>query len=157
MIPSSESEAQANPSSPNPFWQRFWLTFLVVSLGYAGYCFYVPSNNIAWSADLTTAQAEAAESDKPIIMFFTGTWCVPCRIMKRQVWADWLVAAKVNTGFVPVLIDVDDASAAEALNRYGVGYTPRTIITDSKGDVLQQHAGGMSKTAFLEMLDSLNE
>ena len=138
------------------FWRWFWLSFLVVSLGYAWYCFYVPSNNIAWAHDYPSAQQQAAQTDKPIILFFTGKWCVPCRIMKREVWADAQVMAAVTTVFIPVMIDVDDLESAAVLSRYRVGVTPNTIITDPQGNVLQQKEGGMGKAEFLELLRRLN-
>ena len=72
--------------------------------------------------------------------------------MKRNVWADEQVAASVNAGFIPVTIDMDDPNEAEALTRYRVGVTPTTIFTDPQGTVLQQIAGGMGKTGFLELL-----
>ena len=169
MIPSnslSDSHSQDQPP-PEPtqgsdlgkfhrFWQCFWLTFLVVSLAYAWYCFYVPSNSIVWADDYAAAQRQAVQSDKQIILFFTGEWCVPCRIMKRNVWADDLVMATVNAKFVPVMIDVDYPGAADALRRYNVGSTPKTIITDSDGNVLRQNEGGMSKAEFLGLLQPVN-
>ncbi len=48
--------------------------------------------------------------------------------MKREVWADEQVMAKVNAAFIPVTIDVDNPNAAETMRRYGVGATPTTII-----------------------------
>jgi thioredoxin 1 len=137
-------------------WRWFWRVTLVVSLGCAWYCFYVPANNIAWAHNYTSAQQQAAQSGKPIILFFTGKWCVPCRIMKRNVWADQQVAASVNSGFIVVTIDVDDPDAATARSRYRVGATPTTIITDPQGKVLFQAEGGMGKTDFLELLAKLN-
>ena len=151
----SSVEPESLPSGGKPggrFWQRFWLTFLVVSLGYAWYSFYAPANDIAWAADYTTAQQQAIDSDKPMILFFTGTWCSPCRIMKREVWADDQVVSSVNAAFVPLTIDVDAPDAAEALSRYSVGATPTTIITDSRGKVLQQKQGRLSKAEFLEFI-----
>lgn len=133
-------------------WQWFWRVNLVVSLVVVWYCFYVPSNNIAWAADYTSAQQQSAQSGRPVILYFTGKWCVPCRIMKRNVWADEQVAAAVNAAFIPVMIDMDDADAVAAARRYGIGGTPNTIITDSKGNVLQQKAGGLGKTEFLELI-----
>ena len=137
------------------FWRGFWLTFLVGSLAYAWYCFYVPSNQIDWADNYAAAQQQAADSGKPVILFFTGSWCVPCRIMKREVWADEQVMALVNAEFTPVTIDVDNPSAAEMLGEYGVGATPNTIVTDSQGTVLARRAGGMSKANFLELLGNL--
>ena len=82
---SNNSESPLNRKKIFHFWRYFWLTFLVVSLVYAWYSFYVPSNSIAWADNYTSAQQKAAESGKPIILYFTATRCVPCRIMKRQV------------------------------------------------------------------------
>jgi protein disulfide-isomerase len=155
----SQSPPPADPA-PQPrrrkspwWWQAFWLSFLVVSLAYAWYCFYVPSNSIAWADDYAAAQERAAESGKPMILFFTGKWCVPCRIMKRTVWADDQVEATVNAKFIPVLINVDDPAAAAALERYSISATPTTIITDALGNVLEQVQGGIDKSDFLKLLD----
>ncbi len=151
-MPSTETQSQPPARKPIRFAQVFWLSFLIVSLSYAWYCFYAPSNQIAWAADVTAAQQQAVESEKPIILFFTGAWCSPCQIMKRQVWADDEVMAVVNDSFIPVTIDVDAPDFATTLSRYGAGPTPRTIITDASGNVLQQRQGGMSKVEFLELL-----
>jgi thioredoxin 1 len=138
------------------FWRCFWLAFLVVSLAYAWYCFYVPSNSVAWADNYTVAQQQAVQAGKPMILFFTGKWCVPCRIMKRNVWADKQVTATVNAAFIPVTIDVDDPNAAAAMSRYSVGATPNTIVTDPQGNELQQKQGGMGKAEFLVLLGTLN-
>ncbi len=156
MNAAQSSTAPSSSAKPGRFWKRFWLTFLVVSLAYAWYCFYVPSNRIAWADNFATAQQQAVESDKPIILFFTGKWCVPCRIMKREVWADDQVTETVNAAFVPLLIDVDDPGTATIVSRYAVGPTPSTIIADSQGNVLQQQGGGMSQAAFLDWLGGLD-
>lgn len=126
----------------------------MVSLGYAWYCFYVPRNEIAWADDYGEAQRLADESGRPIILFFTGDWCVPCRIMKRTVWADEVVKEAVDAAFVPVTIDVGNPAAKAIVDRYGVRMTPHTIITDAEGNVLDQAAGGIDKSRFLELLES---
>jgi protein disulfide-isomerase len=138
------------------WWRWFWLIFLVISLGYAWYSFYVPSDHIAWANDYASAEQQAAQSDRPMILFFTAKWCVPCRIMKRTVWADDEVEATVNAGFIPVMIYVDDPAAAAALKRYQVGATPITIITDAEGNVLERVEGGIGKSDFLKLLEKSN-
>lgn len=162
----NDAQSQSPPSSDRAsrplrgkvlwLWRWFWRVSFVVSLGFAWYCFYVPSNTIAWADNYSSAQQQSAQSGKPLILFFTEEWCVPCRIMKRNVWADQQVAASVNSGFVPVKLDADDPDAATARNRYRVGGTPTTIITDPQGKVLFQAEGGMGKTDFLKSLAKLN-
>ena len=150
-----EANATTKRSGSGIVSRVFWLSFLVLSLGYAGYSFYAPGNRVDWSESRAVAQRVSAETDKPIMLFFTGAWCSPCQIMKRQVFADDVVAAKINEALVPVTIDVDDADVTDTLTQYQVGGTPRTIITDASGEILADHLGRMSKTEFLDMLGTL--
>lgn len=161
---------ESPPQSPSPdsstqspdrkglfhFWRCFWLIFLVVSLAYAWYCFYVPPNHIGWAENYTSAKQQAADSGKPIILFFTGEWCSLCRVMKRQVWADEEVKTLVKSRFIPVEIDVDDPDEAAVMTGYKVGGAPVTIITDPQGNALRWRAGGISKTEFLQLLNEPN-
>jgi protein disulfide-isomerase len=155
-LPPSDPAPQPRRRKPPWWWQAFWLSFLVVSLVYAWYSFYVPANHIAWADDYAAAQQQAAETGKPMILFFTAKWCVPCRIMKRTVWADDEVEATVNAGFIPVMMYVDDPASATAIERYPIGGTPTTIITDAEGNVLEQATGGIGKSDFLQLLAKPN-
>lgn len=150
-----ERTPQTSPGIGLWLWRWFWRVTLVVSLAYAWYCFYVPSNDIAWADNYTSAQQQAAESGKPIIVYFTGKWCVPCRIMKREVWADEQVAALVNGQFIPVAVDVAKPENAAVMARYKVVGPPVTIITDPQGNALQWQVGGMAKAEFLNWLGEL--
>ena len=90
-----------------------------------------------------------------MVFFLTAKWCSPCRVMKRKVWADEEVTQKVNAGFVPVLLDVDDPMAKPVMERYNVsGGSPWTFITDGEGNVLDYRFGAVDKAEFLGMLVS---
>jgi thioredoxin 1 len=139
-------------------WLRLRLTLLFI--GIVGpavgswYVFYVPSNDVVWAADFDTAQRQAAETGRPMVLYFSAEWCTPCRIMRRQVWADREVESIVGAGFVAVTIDVKDTEAkAAAFERYPVGAWPTTVVTDAQGNVLAQAAGGLSKSEFLGLLE----
>lgn len=133
------------------FWRWFWLTFLVASLAYAWYSFYVPSNDIEW-VSITSTKELANNSGKKTLIFFTGEWCVPCRIMKREVFANKEVTKIVNSQVIPVMIDIDNANAEEIVKHFKVGATPTTIVLDSKGKVLNYAVGRIGKKKFIEML-----
>ena len=156
----SQSSSSTEPASRPQrgkfnFWRWFWLGTIPVSLVWVWFDFYVPANHITWAKDFASAQQQAAQSGKPIILFCTGKWCVPCRIMKRNVWADAEVAATVKAGFTPVMIELDDPNAAETVSRYHVSATPTTIITDPQGNILERAEGGMGKTFFLGWLGKM--
>lgn len=139
----------------NPFWSVFWLTFLAVSLWYAWYSFYAPSNHVKWINNIVSAKELAKESDKNILVFFTGKWCSPCKIMKRQVFADGKVMKAINAKVVSVEIDVDDPKNAELIKQYNINATPITIFMDHKGKVINYGVGKIGKTKFLQMLSGI--
>lgn len=86
------------------------------------------------------------------LFFFTGKWCSPCRIMKREVFADKEVETIINAHFTPVMIDVDNPNSIELLRYFKVNATPTTIILDSQGEVLDYAMGKVEKKKFLEMI-----
>ena len=86
-----------------------------------------------------------------MLLFFTGEWCVPCRIMKREVFAD----KEVMKELIPVMINVDDPKAEELVKQYKIGGRPITIFTDYQGKVIDYTAGKIGKSKFLEMLENL--
>ncbi len=152
--PSNNSPKNVEKKS-HPFWRWFWLTFLVVSLAYAWHSFYVPSNEVVWADNMVSARKLSNDSGKNMLLFFTGDWCVPCRIMKREVFADKEVMKAINSQVIPVMINVDDPDAEELVKHYNIGGTPITIFTDPQGIVLDYAVGKIGKTKFLEMLEKL--
>ncbi|TDS16662.1 thioredoxin-like protein [Maribacter caenipelagi] len=140
----------------HPFWRWFWLTFLVVSLWYAWYSFYVPSNDMVWNDDMVSAQKLADSSDKNIMLFFTGEWCSPCRIMKREIFGDKEAMNAINAKVIPVEINIDDPNVKELAKHYNIGATPTTVFIDSEGNVIDYAVGKVGRTKFLEILKNLN-
>ena len=156
---SSESGADSPKTTrkqSHAFWRLFWLSFLVLSLAYAWYSFYVPSNKVSWSYDMEQAQKLAEESDKKMMLFFTGEWCVPCRIMKREVFSDKEVLKLINDELVPVLIDIDEAKWKKYVKLYNIGTTPITIFTDGEGNVIDYAVGKINKEKFVKMVQALS-
>ena len=155
MKTTEQTSPTISKTKPHPFWRWFWLTFLVVSLAYAWYSFYAPSNDIKWAKNITTIQKLTNESHKNTLIFFTGKWCSPCRIMKREVFADKEVAKEINSKITPVIIDIDDTNTKEIVKHYKVHGTPTTIIIDSEGKIIENILGKIEKNKFLEILSKL--
>lgn len=47
----------------------------------------VQAQQANWLTDFDTAKKEARKSNKPILMYFTGSdWCGPCKMLKKDFW-----------------------------------------------------------------------
>lgn len=145
-------DVKQSKKKSHSFWKFFWLTFLAVSLWYAWYSFYAPSNDITWIDNMEYAQKLANNSDKNIMVFFTAEWCSPCRIMKREVFADQEVKNAMDAKVVSIEINIDDPNTEALVKQYNIGATPTTIFIDTEGNVINYAVGKVGKAKFLEML-----
>ena len=90
----------------------------------------VAHDNIPWREDLQAAKVEAASSGKPVLAYFTATWCGPCQRMHEEVWPDPRVGAAL-AAYVPVKIDVDQHS--DVATSFNVDGIPRMQVIGADG------------------------
>ncbi|MFC6785052.1 DUF255 domain-containing protein [Halobaculum halobium] len=84
-----------------------------------------------WGDD---AFAEAEQTDRPVLLFLTATWCDDCHEMLVETFGEPRIAANVNDGFVPVKVDVDREPRVR--ERYNMGGFPSTVFTTPSGELL---------------------
>ena len=87
---------------------------------------------IPWQQDLAAAREQAAKANKPVLAYFTASWCGPCQRMKRGTWADSAVADAVNQRYLPVMIDIDQQR--DVAREFGVQAIPRIEVIQPNGD-----------------------
>lgn len=104
-----------------------------------------PASSVAWRTDFEATLAEASESEKPLLVDFSASWCPPCLVMKHDVWPDPAVSEAVHGGYVPVLLDIDDPKNAPVAERYGIIGVPSVLVVDPGGRVLRR--GGYMTTS----------
>jgi thiol:disulfide interchange protein len=95
---------------------------------------------IPWRSDLAAGQAEAAAQHKPLLVYFTASWCGPCQAMKRTTWADEDVR-KAMERYVPVKIDVDEQKAVA--ERFGIRAMPTYVVMSEGGEPGRRAEGRM--------------
>ena len=108
-----------------------------------------PKEIVPWRTDLAAARPEAKLSGKPVMVYFTASWCGPCQTLKHTTWADKTVDAALRD-YVPVKVDID--SDAEAAQKYEVRAVPAFAVLDAEGKATKSTDGALTPEQFLAWL-----
>ncbi len=106
--------------------------------------------NLAW-VPLKEGLAQAATSEKPLMLVIWKTWCGACKAL-RPLFSDSAAIAAEAENFV-VVNAVDDEEPAGAEFAPDGGYIPRILFLSPKGEVMtdpvaQNHAAGAQYRYF---------
>ena len=89
-------------------------------------------------------------SNKDVLLYFTATWCPPCKLMKSDVLPQPEVRDAVTGRYVAVYIDID--KRPEDARKYGINSIPAFVIT-RKGEELSRRGGFQQQQNFIEWLN----
>jgi thioredoxin 1 len=103
-----------------------------------------------WSTDYDGVTADASYSGKPVLAYFTASWCGPCKMMTRTTLADPAVI-KALADVPHAGVDIDAHS--DIASKFGVNAVPTFIVIAPSGDEVDRTTGYQDSTDFLAWLN----
>ncbi len=94
-------------------------------------------------------RAEIIKSDSNLMLYFTASWCGPCKRMKPEYNNAEEYLKDYETGLIFTMTDVDES---ETLARdYAIESMP-TILIIKKGKIVEKSEGAINKDKILQMI-----
>lgn len=114
------------------------------------------SAQVRFSRSSTDVVRERAIRENRLVFInLYATWCSPCTIMDREVFAEKRVGDLMNQYFVSAKYDIEQPTGRELMKRYGTQSTPIFLIFDTKGELLGRIVGGSSAEEFMENITTI--
>ena len=102
-----------------------------------------------WSTNYADTLAAAESARQPVLVFFTASWCGPCKLMSRITLTDPMIAAAISN-VNHVAVDIDEHP--DLATKHHVAAVP-TFIMLSTGDNEMDRATGFQPAGdFLQWL-----
>jgi thiol-disulfide isomerase/thioredoxin len=103
-----------------------------------------------WETDYNKARTKCKQSGKLMVIDFWADWCIPCKIMDKELWNSSHFSEK---DFIALKVDIDqDKATPERFNIIGI---PTVVIAMSDGTVLWEKIGFYEAESFLKILSSI--
>jgi len=112
------------------------------------------STRVEWRSWGPEAFAEASDTDTPILLSLSATWCGACHEMDARTYSEPRVAANVNDSFVPIRVDVDRNPRVR--ERYAMGGFPTTAFLTPTGELLTG-AGYLGPDGMRDIVDRIRQ
>ena len=111
-------------------------------------------NGIAWRDWSEEAFEDSRFQGKPVLLTLGATWCHWCHVMDETSYSDERVVRLVNSGFIPVRVDVDQRP--DISFRYNQGTYPSVAFLTGEGEFIagRPYTPPDEMTALLERMVS---
>ena len=100
-----------------------------------------------WQEALERAKTE----NKLIFLDAYASWCGPCKMMKKKVFADTKAGDFFNEYFINVKMDMENGEGHALANRYGVRAYPSLFFIDYKEKVKKYAVGYHNRRQLLKL------
>ena len=126
--------------------KSFSTILFILALGAAAARAELPAD---WSTNYDATLAAAAAGQRPALVYFTASWCGPCKLMTRTTLADPAVAQAL-AGVEHVAVDIDEHPALASAR--GISAVPTFVMLSAGGDEADRATGFQDAGDFLQWL-----
>lgn len=110
-------------------------------------------DTIAWfSGSVDEAFTQAANTNKPIFLYWGAEWCPPCHELKATIFQrpEFIRQSRL---FLPVYLDGDSERAQLYGEKFGVRGYPTVIIFSPAGEEITRIPGGMDIQQYVGVMN----
>ncbi len=106
-----------------------------------------------WLTDIPAAIKAAKDSDKPILVEFTGSdWCPPCKMMNQKVFSKEEFLKEASENYILVKIDIPQSDRElatrneQVLAAYEVESVPTVLLLKPSGEEFHRFPATQNNT-----------
>jgi thioredoxin-like negative regulator of GroEL/YHS domain-containing protein len=108
---------------------------------------------ISWQANIPAAQQIAGQTNRLVLVHFWAPWCKPCMKLEAEVFSKPETIQTLNTHFVPVKINVDEAS--NLARQYNVTSLPTDVVLSPSGQLVAQLHCPLNVNQYLQQINQV--
>lgn len=98
---------------------------------------------------------KALRTGLPVFIDLYADWCLPCQMMKREVFSKREVADFLEKNFIAAKYNIDNPIGHKLMERYGSGSIPLFLVFSPEGELLGRMTGAFEAEALIMNLQRI--
>ncbi len=98
------------------------------------------------AAQLSNVLDLSQDEDKLVFLDIGTSWCLPCQLMKEDVYTDQVLGDYFNENFINYMVEGDKGEGPDLRMIYDVKSYPTLLFLDSKGAEVARKEGAAYHT-----------
>lgn len=95
---------------------------------------------------------DKAKSKNKLVYIDIGTkWCLPCQLMKEDVYTDDALGKYMNDNFINYLVDAEKGEGPDLKVMFDIKSYPTLLIVNDRGQVISKKTGAMYHRELRQM------
>lgn len=100
---------------------------------------YKQPGNVSWfEGSLEQALDAAKKAQKPVFVYFSAHWCLPCVALKTQLFPDPAFESLMRDRYIPFYMDFDAPGSQGWFQKFGIDFIPQIVVVSPDGKELMR-------------------
>jgi len=110
--------------------------------------------DFVYSDNLASVLKQAERENKLVFVDVYTSWCLPCKMMDKDVFTHQETADIINKDFISYKVNAEKSNGLQLSFNYDVQVYPTLLFLDSAGNVLEKKEGAVYHRELLSMAQS---
>lgn len=110
--------------------------------------------DFAESEQLMPLLDQAKEEHKLVFVDFYTDWCLPCRLMEKDVFMDKDLGTFFNKNFINYKVDAEKGNGVNLAQIFNIKAYPTLLFLNDRGQVLERKEGAAYHSELRAMAES---
>lgn len=106
------------------------------------------------SDNLASVLKQAERENKLVFVDVYTTWCLPCKMMDKDVFTHEQTADVINKDFISYKVNAEKSNGPQLSFNYDVRAYPTLLFLDASGNVLEKKEGAAYHSELLSLARS---